>query len=199
MNRRIAIFLFLLMITLLSCSKVPVIPEAERFTDRSGDRICVIVHSRTGNTAHMGKIIARELGADFIWLKETSDHNNDPAVEPVTVDLSTYQLIFLGSPVWYGLQTKFINAFVQNNRLDGKSIVLFNTYGGHSRDNFPGVWMNQIVESGGQVVDHIAVRRVGRTPQQVDVEIYGLVASRLKRWLAASGLADDRPEEGESP
>ena len=75
--------------------------------------------------------------------------------------------------------------FTEKNDLNGKSVILFNTYGGHSRDNFPGVWMDRIVKGGGRVVDHLAVARIGRTDQEIEVEIYGLIASRSKRWLAS--------------
>ena len=173
---------------LLACVVPTPVPDSDRHVDRESDLAVVIVHSHSTNTARMGMAIAQALDADFYWLATGADERGDPVVTPATIDLSPYPIVFIGSPIWYGMQTKYINAFTDNNDLTGKRVVLFNTYGGHMRDDFPGIWMDRVVSAGGQVVDHIAVARAGKTQEEVNIEIAGLIANRLQRWLNAAGV-----------
>jgi flavodoxin len=164
-------------------------PDADRIVDRPGDDLLVVVHSATGRTAQMGRAIADALGADFVWLKASTSPAGEAVVEPGRMDLAARRLLILGSPIWYGTQTKYINAFVDDNDIRGKSVVLFNTDQGNRREDFPGIWMERIVRAGGRVIDHVVVTTAGKTAEQVNIEIAGLIVSRKALWLSSIGTA----------
>lgn len=113
----------------------------------------VTYFSASGVTANKGQQIARKLGADTYEIKPavpytSADLNwqnkqsrssiecNDPACRPEivdgTVDLSAYDTVYIGYPIWWYTAPNIINTFIEANLdgLKGKQIVLFKTSGG---------------------------------------------------------------------
>ena len=113
----------------------------------------VTFFSASGVTANKGQQIARKLGADTFEIKPavpytSADLNwqnkqsrssiecNDPACRPEivdgTVDLSAYDTVYIGYPIWWYTAPNIINTFIEANLdgLKGKQIVLFKTSGG---------------------------------------------------------------------
>ena len=49
-------------------------------------------------------------------------------IKPETIDLSQYNLIFLGSPIWWYRPAVPLWTFVEKNNFKDKIVVLFNTF-----------------------------------------------------------------------
>lgn len=107
----------------------------------SGKKL-VIYYSFEGSTAMLGKTIAESLDADILELKpvdEVKTHGfmkfvwggrqaimkKKPELQPYNLDLSKYDLIFLGTPVWAGNMTPPIRSFLNNEEIKDKEIALF--------------------------------------------------------------------------
>lgn len=108
--------------------------------------ICYIYHSETGNTRGIVDRCLAATGGDRIEVQDLQHYNRiskylvggrramkgllDP-IEPSIIDVSNYDLIVIGSPVWGGRPTPAINAAIQGLKgCEGKKSVLFVTCGG---------------------------------------------------------------------
>ena len=113
----------------------------------------VIYFSATGTTKNVASKIASLSGSDIIEIipkeKYTSkdlDYNNDcrankeqndsksrPEIEN-EIDITKYDTIYLGYPIWWGTNPRIILTFLDKYDLTGKTIILFCTSGSSSID-----------------------------------------------------------------
>lgn len=109
----------------------------------------VVFFSRTGHTKGIAQKIAKQSGDDLIELKPakpyTDDdidwHNdnsranremNDSSARPKLdsiPDLSQYDTIYLGYPIWWGKAARVIDTLLDSGSLDGKIVYPFCTSG----------------------------------------------------------------------
>lgn len=110
----------------------------------------VAYFSPTGTTARAARALAEAAGADIYEIKpavpytradlnwndthsRSSREMNDPASRPELADVpnvSDYERIYLGFPIWWYTAPKIIHTFLENCELAGKTIILFATSGG---------------------------------------------------------------------
>lgn len=112
--------------------------------------------SATGTTAQVAKTLAEVTGAklheivpqeaytsaDLNWHDQQSRSSvemNDPKARPALreakTDLSAYDVIFIGYPIWWDQAPRVINTFIENNNLKGKTVIPFATSGGSGIDH----------------------------------------------------------------
>ena len=149
-----------------------------------GPRVAVIYYSRSGATDVMAREIVKHFGATEIRIKApyydgtggfvranreawTEVENVEIQHEPV--DLSEYDLVFLGSPIWWFRPAVPLIAFAKRNPFHGARVVLFNTF--NSRFKSENIEkFRKIIEAGnGKWARHIYVRR-GRSYDQLTSE-----------------------------
>ena len=113
--------------------------------------ILVAVFSAGGVTKKVGKEIARIAGADFYeivpreiytaadldWTNSRSRSSvemNDPAARPEiageALDMSSYDTVIVGFPIWWGVAPRIIETFLESYDFSGKKIIPFCTSGG---------------------------------------------------------------------
>lgn len=113
--------------------------------------ILVAVFSAGGVTKKVGKEIARIAGADFYeivpreiytaadldWTNSRSRSSvemNDPAARPEiageVLDMSSYDTVIVGFPIWWGVAPRIIETFLESHDFSGKKIIPFCTSGG---------------------------------------------------------------------
>ena len=111
----------------------------------------VAYFSASGTTAKVAKALAEAVGADLYEIKpqvpytsadlnwmdktarstiEMNDKSSRPAIVTGDVDVSGYDTILLGFPIWWYIAPTIINSFLEAYDFAGKSIVLFATSGG---------------------------------------------------------------------
>lgn len=80
--------------------------------------------------------------ADLNWMDkksrssvEMADKSYRPALAEKPVDISQYDTIFLGFPIWWYVAPTIINTFLESNDFSGKTIILFATSGGSGFGN----------------------------------------------------------------
>ena len=136
-------------------------------SETDGSRILVVYFSRTGeqytvgvidhgNTAIVAEMIAEETGADLFEVLPVDDHypmtydeltdvakqeqneNARPAYAGEVPDLSKYDTIFIGAPVWWGDWPMIMYTFFEENAdaLAGKNLVPFSTHEGSGLSGF---------------------------------------------------------------
>jgi flavodoxin len=112
-----------------------------------------IYHSYSGNTRSVAERVSASCGGTLIEVKPRENYSTltaytigcyramkglcDP-IEPVEIDVSSDDMIVIGTPVWAGKATPPINAVVEALRgCKGKKAVIFATSGGQERNTLP--------------------------------------------------------------
>lgn len=111
----------------------------------------VAYFSASGVTEKAAKNLAQAAGADIFkinpaqpytkadldWMDKKSrssvEMNNKsfrPEISDPKVDLSEYDTVFVGFPIWWYVAPTIINTFLEANDFAGKKIVVFATSGG---------------------------------------------------------------------
>ena len=124
-------------------------PETENVD--SGNKTLVIYFSATGTTKGVAEKIAQVTGADLYAIvpkepysdedlnyndkesratKEQNDQNVRPEYENIGLDIENdYSTIFLGYPIWWGVEPRIMDTFVESYNFDGISVIPFCTSG----------------------------------------------------------------------
>ena len=155
----------------------------ERAADGPAD-VLVVYYSRSGHTETMAREIARRFDADVVritteaysrdfegWNEARRDATERASAEisPATVDLSRYELIFVGSPIWMYRPSPPLWTFVEANDFHGRPVVLFNTFNSRFKDEHIEEFEQLVQTSNGRFLDHVYVRR-GRIYYQLSGE-----------------------------
>ena len=115
-------------------------------TKNAGPKQLVLYYSQTGVTQTVAQELQKALGADIEAIElenpymgtyaETVERvgkerqsGEVPKLKPLNVDLSKYDVIYLGYPIWYGTYAMPIASLVKEYDFDGKKIVTFCTFG----------------------------------------------------------------------
>ncbi|BEU88246.1 flavodoxin [Selenomonas sp. TAMA-11512] len=140
-------------------------PADRDFGKLKGKKIMVAYYSRAdentgvgviekGNTEILAERIAEDLGADIYKIepekpypkdykeatdvaKEEKAKNARPAVKGEIPDLSGYDVIFLGYPIWWGDLPMTVYTFLEHESFRGKIIVPFCTHEGSGIGSTP--------------------------------------------------------------
>ena len=95
----------------------------------------------TGATLYEIKPEVKYTEADLDWRDKTSrstiemqDKNSRPAFVKDLKDAETYDVIYIGFPVWWYTAPTIINTFIEAYGFEGKTVVFFATSGGSSID-----------------------------------------------------------------
>ena len=118
---------------------------------QSNHKILVAYFSATGVTARAAQKVAEVTGgevyaitlakpytdADLDWRDKQSRSSvemNDPKARPVLggerLDVSEYDVVFIGYPIWWDQAPRIINTFIESQDLKGKTVIPFATSGG---------------------------------------------------------------------
>lgn len=170
-------------------------PKKEATATDNEEAKLVLYYSQTSNTKTVAREIATRLGADIEEIIPLKPYEGDlqatvercrqereegitPEIQPLTSDLSQYDVIFLGYPVWFGTYAPPVAALLDQVDLSGKKIVPFCTFG-----------------SGGLVSSMKDL--AGKEPGAEILPGYGVRAARLKavpyevdQWLKRLGFLE---------
>jgi flavodoxin len=107
----------------------------------------VVYFSFNGNTKFIAETIAETISADIIELKTSKKYPTEgfkkffwggksvifgekPELTNDPIDISRYEKIIIGTPVWAGSFTPPIKSFLNQYNIQGKKIALFASHGG---------------------------------------------------------------------
>ena len=133
----------------LGCSKAAAASNAEKVTVSAG-KIAVVYFSWSGNTRFAAETIAKKAGAPTFEIKAETPYNSnfnkccDEAkpecygkklrpIKPIEgLDLAKYDVVFVGTPDWWGTMAPPVRTWVTRNKdaLKGKTVCIFQTHGG---------------------------------------------------------------------
>ena len=109
-------------------------------------KMLVLYYSQEGNTQKVAEEIATQTGADIERFDAAEPYSGTfdetiqrclkereegvlPEVSPIKSDLSKYDVIFFGYPIWFGTYAPPVTALLKDVKFDGKTVVPFCTFG----------------------------------------------------------------------
>ena len=166
------------------------------YFSRTGEQYTVGVIDK-GNTAIVAEMIAEETGADLFEVLPVDDHypttyneltdvakqeQNDkarPAYAGELPDLSGYDTVFIGAPVWWGDWPMILYTVFENNDFSGKKLVPFSTHEGSGLSGFDKKLASACPDA--EVLDGLAVRGNDAQNRQDSVR------ETVQDWLSGLG------------
>ena len=122
------------------------------FANEGGKKMktAVVYFSWSGNTRFAAETIAKKAGADLFEIKAETPYNsnfgkccdeakpecNGKTLRPIKpiegLNLSKYDMVFVGTPNWWGTMAPPVRTWVTQSKdaLKGKTVCLFQTHGG---------------------------------------------------------------------
>ncbi|MBP3730255.1 MAG: NAD(P)H-dependent oxidoreductase [Mailhella sp.] len=171
------------------------------YFSKTGEQYGVGVISK-GNTAIVAEIIAQKTGADLCEITVENDTyptqykplcdvakielNNKarPAYNKTVADISGYDVIFIGAPVWWGDWPMVMYTFFEHENLAGKTLIPFSTHAGSGLSGFDKKLATANPKS--KVAAGLAI--TGTDAQNNSSRVSGAVDVWLKK-LAEQGIA----------
>ena len=124
--------------------------ESEPETQPETGKTLVVYYSASGNTERVAKDIAEAAGADLFEIVPTEVYTSDdldwtnpdsrvsrehddeslrdvPMTTTEVPDWDSYDTVFIGYPIWWGIAAWPVDTFVKNNDFTGKTVIPFAT------------------------------------------------------------------------
>lgn len=119
-------------------------------------KVLVAYFSASGVTAKTAKNLAKAANADLYEITPAKSYTNDdlnwqnkksrssiemadkafrPSLADTNADISKYDTILLGFPIWWYVAPTIVNTFLESHDFSGKTIILFATSGGSGFGN----------------------------------------------------------------
>lgn len=136
--------LFLLALTALLFTGIHA--QAQEKTKKQ--KVLVVYFSYTGNTRELAQQIHKQVGGDLVEIELVTPYSKDyktvekqgqdevnagykPPIKTKITDIESYDVIFIGSPIWWFTIAPPVSTFLAEHNLNGKKIVPFITHGGY--------------------------------------------------------------------
>lgn len=133
----------------------------------------VVYYSLTGKTKLVAQAIAESLSATLVEIKEAKPKklglfiyliggfaatmNRGSKINPIGVNLTEYDRIFVGSPLWASRPVPAINSFIYQTNFEGRSVIPFFTMHGKEATKAVANITAKIEKSGGKVAGSFAI------------------------------------------
>ncbi len=141
-------------ISLITCGNdepEPEIPGGDNTEVPENSKILVAYFSWGGTTRRMAQQIAEQTGGTLFEIEpvvpypteytpctevalEERDTDARPAIKNTVEDMESYDIVFIGCPVWWHTAPMIISTFTESYDLKGKIVVPFCTYASTYRD-----------------------------------------------------------------
>jgi flavodoxin len=194
---------------LLGCSRAQDIPAISQPLPEE-TKVLIVYLSRTNNTKAIAEIIHKRVGgtmvalelekpypADYTATVQQVARENETGYSPplkTRIDrIEEYDVVFLGFPTWGMQLPPPMRSFLRQYRLDGKTVIPFNTNGGYGegssfqtvRDLCPrSTVLEGFVTRGGSERDgqHLVIKE--RRAEEAQKEVESWLARIAFEWMA---------------
>lgn len=157
-----------------------------------GNRILIAYFSKTGTTETAAREIQEVTGGDLFEItvaepypdsyqstvdraRRELDENARPALASVVENMSDYDVILLGYPIWWHTAPMAVNTFLESYDLNGKTVLPFSTSAGSSvEESMP------------------AIRRLGENQGAAvgtGLDANSLSGEQIQEWLETNGIS----------
>ncbi len=159
-------------------------------------KILIVCYSRTGNTLDAAQQIQKATGGTLFEIKPKTPYpseykkcteqakkeikeNFKPELASMPENWDKYQVIFIGSPNWWGTMSPPVASFIHSSNFSGKTVIPFFTNGGGGMQNCEKDVRNMLSEKQGLVQVLPARTFSGSSVRRADSTIADWVKSML--------------------
>lgn len=186
--------------------------KAEEQNEPEKTKTLVLYYSQTGTTKQVADEIQKQLGADMDsivpvesygydyeatierWRNEKED-SVKVALKPLNRNVNDYDTIFLGFPIWGGTFASPIETWLVDNKLDGKTIITFATFGSGGIEGATSSVVTKQPESTVEEGYGVRTSRISKAPAEIN---RWLIEKKYKKGDVAK-LPDYGPETPVTP
>ena len=166
------------------------------YFSRTGEQYTVGVIDE-GNTAIVAKMISEKTGADIFEIlpetdyypytyaeltdvaKKEQNENARPVIKDALPDMSEYDTVFIGAPVWWGDWPMIMYTYFESADLSGKNLIPFSTHEGSGLSGFDKKLSSAVPDA--NVLTGLAIRGNDCQNDKTGVE------SKVDEWLSELG------------
>ena len=120
--------------------------------ESNGHKILIAYYSHTGNTRKVAEAIQKQTGGDLFEIETVESYPSEyknmalqaklelannvyPKLKSKVKNMADYDIVFIGSPNWWGNIAAPVSSFMAENDLKGKKVIPFITHGGKGEQN----------------------------------------------------------------
>lgn len=190
------LILIMALIGLFSCSSSSKGQPQSIAKGVSEKKVLVVYYSWGRNTKAVGDYIATKIGADVYEIETETPYPADydecvrvvgeqgreymPSLKPTTVNIKDYDVVFIGSPCWWGTIANPVRSFIMQHDFSGKTVIPFMTAG------TSGKRLQEITElcKGANILDGIGLYNCYQVKTKVNTpDNMGDWRTKVDRWL----------------
>lgn len=138
----------------LICSLVPFgfAQAADEAPQKAAPHILIAYYSWSGNTKEVAEAIQQEVGGDLFEIQTVQNYPEEyratteqakqeihdgfrPPLKTSVENVAQYDVVFVGSPNWWGTIAPAVSTFLDTTDLKGKKVIPFITHGGGGVQN----------------------------------------------------------------
>lgn len=142
----------------------------------------IIYYSNNGKTKIVAETIAEKLNTDIIGIEDKKERHGlrnkfkssvdvlkekKTEISPNKIDLTEYDTVYFGTPVWYGKPTPAIMSIIDNCDLKDKDVVLFATMKGASAIATLKKMEKKVEARGGQVIEKFSIKTKRKSNKKI--------------------------------
>ena len=162
----------------------------------------IIYYSSGGSTKIMARTLSMNLKADIIEIKDLKNRKglanrflssvdafreSKTKISPSRVDLTDYNLIYIGTPTWANKPAPAIITLVDNCNWQGKDVILFTTM---NKPESGEETLNRLEEKvylrGGRVVESFSLVTKDKSPEDIINDTEGLIQTLVLKMYSGA-------------
>lgn len=185
------VLLFVLMASTLTVSASSNGIEAETKPER---KILVVYFSRSGNTKLLAQEVANYYQASLLALEAkeypmgvrglynsvVDSQQKKALISPDKIDLSDYDTLFIGAPIWRYSPAPPAWQFIESNNFTNKRVVLFSTFNSGFKQEYIDEFKARVAAKGGNFISHLYINRGRMLVQISDEELLAKAREKLE-------------------
>ena len=162
----------------------------------------IIYYSAAGSTRIMARTLALNLKADIVEIKDLKSRTgfvnkflssvdafreSKTKISPSKLDLSNYDLIYIGTPTWANKPAPAIITLIDNCNWKEKDVILFTTMSKEGSDEKTLERLEEKVHlRGGRVVESFSLLTKDKRPEDIINDTEGLIQSLVLKMYSGA-------------
>ncbi|MBE6504994.1 MAG: NAD(P)H-dependent oxidoreductase [Methanobrevibacter sp.] len=162
----------------------------------------IIYYSDSGSTKVMARTLSMHLKADIIGIKDLKNRKgfanrllssvdafreSKTEISPEKLDLTDYDLIYIGTPTWAGKPTPAIITLIDRCNWTGKDVILFTTM---TKDGSEETTLERLDEKvsfrGARVVESFSLNTKDKSPEDIINDTEGIIQTLVLKMYSGA-------------
>lgn len=163
----------------------------------------------TGTTEALAQMIHSSVGGDIAEIQTVNKYSTDfdevvdknheeinagtiPELQPLNIDMSDYDTVFIGFPIWATTIPQAVRAFMREYDLSGKTVMPFCTHDGYGSGSSYTQIKNECADS--TVLDGLTIPAADIVGKDLTP-----INNRVNSWLSGLGIKTDGEQTDQTP